>query len=222
MVLGFHKSPILRFSVLGICACYEYWILTVSTLLLHLPGHVNYILSFSASSHDSDCTLFLFLHPGSETQLPVSFRHLILPEKNPPPTELLDLQPLPVSALRNEAYESLYNERFQFFNPIQTQVFNMLYNGDENVLIGAPTGSGKTLCAELAIMRLFNEMPEGRSVYMTPLQQLAEEVSHSLCVDSLMQTLMCPWLHADSKTARCTACDSHKLWLLVEAVRDRP
>ena len=26
--------------------------------------------------------------------------HLILPEKNPPPTELLDLQPLPVSALR--------------------------------------------------------------------------------------------------------------------------
>jgi len=34
---------------------------------------------------------------GSETVLPVSFRHLILPEKNPPPTELLDLQPLPVS-----------------------------------------------------------------------------------------------------------------------------
>jgi pre-mRNA-splicing helicase BRR2 len=37
---------------------------------------------------------------ASETQLPVSFRHLLLPEKNPPPTELLDLQPLPVSALR--------------------------------------------------------------------------------------------------------------------------
>lgn len=33
---------------------------------------------------------------GSETQLPVSFRHLLLPEKNVPPTELLDLQPLPV------------------------------------------------------------------------------------------------------------------------------
>ena len=36
-----------------------------------------------------------------ETVLPVSFRHLILPEKYPPPTELLDLQPLPVSALRS-------------------------------------------------------------------------------------------------------------------------
>lgn len=36
----------------------------------------------------------------SETVLPVSFRHLILPEKYPPPTELLDLQALPISALR--------------------------------------------------------------------------------------------------------------------------
>ncbi|XP_015771701.1 PREDICTED: U5 small nuclear ribonucleoprotein 200 kDa helicase-like [Acropora digitifera] len=63
---------------------------------------------------------------GSETQLPVSFRHLILPEKNPPPTELLDLQPLPVSALRNPAFESLYKDKFPYFNPIQTQgeIFN--------------------------------------------------------------------------------------------------
>jgi hypothetical protein len=37
---------------------------------------------------------------GCESVLPVSFRHLILPEKYAPPTELLDLQPLPVSALR--------------------------------------------------------------------------------------------------------------------------
>ena len=58
---------------------------------------------------------------GSETQLPVSFRHLILPEKFPPPTELLDLQPLPVTALRNASYESLYSDKFPFFNPIQTQ-----------------------------------------------------------------------------------------------------
>lgn len=56
-----------------------------------------------------------------ETQLPVSFRHLILPEKYPPPTELLDLQPLPVSALRNSAFEHLYQDKFPFFNPIQTQ-----------------------------------------------------------------------------------------------------
>ena len=64
---------------------------------------------------------FLCFLSDAETQLPVSFRHLILPEKNPPPTELLDLQPLPVSALRNPDFESLYNDSFPFFNPIQTQ-----------------------------------------------------------------------------------------------------
>uniref|UniRef100_A0A6Q2XD83 U5 small nuclear ribonucleoprotein 200 kDa helicase n=1 Tax=Esox lucius TaxID=8010 RepID=A0A6Q2XD83_ESOLU len=89
-----------------------------------------------------------------ETQLPVSFRHLILPEKYPPPTELLDLQPLPVTALRNAAFETLYQNKFPFFNPIQTQVFNAVYNSDDNVFVGAPTGSGKTICAEFAILRM--------------------------------------------------------------------
>lgn len=79
---------------------------------------------------------------AADTQLPVSFRHLLLPEKFAPPTELLDLQPLPCAALRNPAYESLYAGRFHFFNPIQTQVFNALYNADDNVFLGAPTGSG--------------------------------------------------------------------------------
>lgn len=65
--------------------------------------------------------LFLLFFSACETQLPVSFRHLILPEKYPPPTELLDLQPLPVTALRNSAFEALYQNKFPFFNPIQTQ-----------------------------------------------------------------------------------------------------
>uniref|UniRef100_A0A3B3T1P8 U5 small nuclear ribonucleoprotein 200 kDa helicase n=1 Tax=Paramormyrops kingsleyae TaxID=1676925 RepID=A0A3B3T1P8_9TELE len=111
-----------------------------------------------------------------ETQLPVSFRHLILPEKYPPPTELLDLQPLPVSALRNSAFESLYQDKFPFFNPIQTQVFNAVYNSDDNVFVGAPTGSGKTICAEFAILRMLLHNAEGRCVYITPMEALAEQV----------------------------------------------
>ncbi|KXN92593.1 Pre-mRNA-splicing factor brr2, partial [Leucoagaricus sp. SymC.cos] len=38
----------------------------------------------------------------SETRLPIAFQHLILPAKFPAPTPLLDLQPLPVSALHNK------------------------------------------------------------------------------------------------------------------------
>ena len=75
---------------------------------------------------------------------------------------------------RNKEYENLYKENFVQFNPIQTQVFNTIYNGDENVFVGAPTGSGKTVCAEMSIMRLFSQNPEGRCVYVTPKDALAD------------------------------------------------
>ncbi|XP_002518663.3 DExH-box ATP-dependent RNA helicase DExH12 [Ricinus communis] len=113
---------------------------------------------------------------GSQTVLPVSFRHLILPEKYPPPTELLDLQPLPVTALRNPSYEALYQD-FKHFNPVQTQVFTVLYNTDDNVLVAAPTGSGKTICAEFAILRNHQKGPDSvtRAVYIAPLEAIAKE-----------------------------------------------
>ncbi|KAG5318519.1 U520 helicase, partial [Pseudoatta argentina] len=112
---------------------------------------------------------------GAETQLPVSFRHLILPEKNLPPTELLDLQALPITALRNAKFENIYSA-FPQFNPIQTQVFNAIYNSDDNVFVGAPTGSGKTTIAEFAVLRLLTQNPEGRCVYMVSKEALAELV----------------------------------------------
>ncbi|TPX60239.1 hypothetical protein PhCBS80983_g01906 [Powellomyces hirtus] len=109
----------------------------------------------------------------SETRLPVSFKHLILPEKYPPHTELLDLQPLPVSALKNHEYESVFSQ-WKHFNPIQTQVFNTLYQTDDNVFVGAPTGSGKTICAEFALLRLWAVTPKARCVYVAPFDEVVE------------------------------------------------
>ncbi|KAF0902989.1 hypothetical protein E2562_022619 [Oryza meyeriana var. granulata] len=104
--------------------------------------------------------------------------HLILPEKYAPPTELLDLQQLPVTALRNARYEGLYSA-FKHFNPIQTQVFTVLYNTDDSVLVAAPTGSGKTICAEFAILRNHQKAVSGESnmrvVYIAPIEALAKE-----------------------------------------------
>lgn len=88
-------------------------------------------------------------------------------------TKLLELTALGTNALNNPLYESLY--RFKYFNPIQTQIFHPLYHTDNNVLIGAPTGSGKTIMAEFAMFRLFNERPELKIVYIAPLKALARE-----------------------------------------------
>jgi len=106
---------------------------------------------------------------GSEALLAVSFKGLILPERHPPHTELLDLDPLPLSALGNPTYQALYT-RFSHFNPIQTQAFHTLYHTDENALLGAPTGSGKTISAELTLLRLFTAHPGAKAVYIAPLK----------------------------------------------------
>jgi replicative superfamily II helicase len=57
----------------------------------------------------------------------------------------------------------------------QTQIFHTLYYTDHNVLLGAPTGSGKTIAAELAIFRVFRETPKAKVVYIAPLKALVRE-----------------------------------------------
>ncbi|TPX14240.1 uncharacterized protein E0L32_000634 [Thyridium curvatum] len=109
----------------------------------------------------------------SETRLAVSFQKLLLPDKFPPHTELLDLQPLPVSALKAKDYIALFPE-WQHFNKIQTQTFNSLYTTDQNVFVGAPTGSGKTVCAEFALLRHWAQKEPGRAVYIAPFQELVD------------------------------------------------
>ncbi|KAJ4272229.1 Pre-mRNA-splicing helicase BRR2 [Fusarium torreyae] len=109
----------------------------------------------------------------AETRLPVPFHKLILPEKFPPHTELLELQPLPVSALKVSSYVDLY-PTWKQFNRIQTQTFNSLYKTDQNVFIGAPTGSGKTVCAEFALLRHWTKGDVGRAVYIAPFQELVD------------------------------------------------
>lgn len=109
----------------------------------------------------------------SETKLAVSFQKLILPEKFPPHTPLLDLQPLPVSALKAQDYVALY-PKWEWFNKVQTQTFNSLYTTDENVFVGASTGNGKTVCAEFALLHHWSKPEAGRAVYIAPFQELVD------------------------------------------------
>ncbi|KAK0838657.1 Pre-mRNA-splicing helicase BRR2 [Friedmanniomyces endolithicus] len=107
---------------------------------------------------------------NAESKLALSFQKLVLPEKFPAHTQLLDLQPLPVSALKRQEYVDLYPD-WQHFNRIQTQTFNALFQTDDNVFVASPTGSGKTVCAEFALLRHWTKADSGKAVYIAPLQE---------------------------------------------------
>lgn len=111
----------------------------------------------------------------SETTLPLSFKSLLLPAKFPPPTELLDLQPLPVSAIKNSKFHKLFSHLRQF-NPILTQTFSALFESDENVLVCAPSGSSISICAEFAIIRALTANPGAVCVYVAPKQEVVDEM----------------------------------------------
>ena len=105
----------------------------------------------------------------AESKLALSFQKLSLPEKFPPHTQLLELQPSPVAALKRPEFVALYPD-WQNFNRIQTQTFNALYQTDDNVFVGSPTGSGKTVCAEFALLRHWTKEASGKAVYLAPFQ----------------------------------------------------
>ena len=109
----------------------------------------------------------------SAAVLPISFRHLILPRKYPPHTELLDLQPLPATALGSPKLEALFAGDGRYFNPIQTQAFSVFYETDDNALLCAPHGSGRLVCCEFALLRavvrkLAGGGAGGACVYVAP------------------------------------------------------
>lgn len=109
-----------------------------------------------------------------EIMYSVPLTSLNMPTEKTPWTDLLNLTPLPTPAVQDPRYVQLYS-KIETFNPIQTQLFHVLYHSDSPVFLGAPTGSGKTISAELAILRMKKLHPKGICVYIAPLKSLARE-----------------------------------------------
>ena len=57
---------------------------------------------------------------GVEFVHPVSLKETTLPKETNPYTNLIDLTPLPTTALQNENYEKLFS-RIETFNPVQNE-----------------------------------------------------------------------------------------------------
>jgi hypothetical protein len=65
-----------------------------------------------------------------------------------------------------------YTYPFPFFNPVQSMV-HPFRNDDSNIVIGASTSSGKTICAEILMEETLRQ--NQRVVYLSPLKSLTQE-----------------------------------------------
>eukprot|EP01031_Cornospumella_fuschlensis_P029971 gene29971-36199_t len=67
---------------------------------------------------------------------------------------------------------------FERFNAMQMQVFQQAYHTDQNMIVAAPTGSGKTVALELALARLIlshQGRQPFRCVYIAPSKALCQQ-----------------------------------------------
>ncbi|EDS33357.1 U520 [Culex quinquefasciatus] len=106
--------------------------------------HKYFLLEYKYCQNDHLAKLFV---PMFEPLPPQHFLRIVF------------LPPLPISALLEPRFEELYSDRFSQFNPIQTQVFNAVYNSEDNVFVGVSTESGKMTIAEFAVLRILQQSP---------------------------------------------------------------
>ena len=64
---------------------------------------------------------------------------------------------------------------FTFFNEMQSRVLPSLLTSDEDVVVAAPTASGKTVLAELAMVRELSKPRSGKILYLAPMRALTNE-----------------------------------------------
>jgi activating signal cointegrator complex subunit 3 len=94
-----------------------------------------YIPAFNGSSTQYIIRVVSDSWVGVELVHPVSLESTRLPDQVAIHTDLIDLTPLPTTALQDAKYEQLFS-RIETFNPVQTQLFHVLYHTDTPVLLG--------------------------------------------------------------------------------------
>ncbi|KAL8696680.1 MAG: hypothetical protein Q9224_002671 [Gallowayella concinna] len=74
-----------------------------------------------------------------------------------------------------DRYRSVFP--FPLFNAVQSKCFSTAYQTSDNLVLSAPTGSGKTVILELAICQLISGFQPGqfKIVYMAPTKSLCAE-----------------------------------------------
>ncbi|KAK5626072.1 hypothetical protein RRF57_001787 [Xylaria bambusicola] len=92
---------------------------------------------------------------------------------------------------------------FQLFNVVQSKCFPLVYGTNDNVVISAPTGSGKTAILEMAICKLVSSQGGGnfKIVYQAPTKSLCSEKTRDWQAKFSHMNLHCVELTGDTSQA---------------------
>ena len=90
--------------------------------------------------------------------------------------------------------------RYPLFNAIQSKCFPTAYKSDDNLVVSAPTGGGKTAILEMAICRLIHgfKIDQYKIVYMAPTKSLCSERQRDWQAKFIALDLKCAELTGDT------------------------
>ena len=90
--------------------------------------------------------------------------------------------------------------RYPLFNAIQSKCFPTAYKSDDNLVVSAPTGGGKTAIMEMAICRLIHgfNTDQYKIVYMAPTKSLCSERQRDWQAKFVTLDLKCAELTGDT------------------------
>ncbi|CAI5759394.1 unnamed protein product [Candida verbasci] len=119
------------------------------------------------------------LPPGTFQENKKSYDIITIPPPSPPKS---DEELVAISELPNWAQEAFPSNETQSFNRIQSKIYPKAFETNDNLLICAPTGAGKTNVAVLTILKTISNHrindkinKNFKIVYIAPLKALVQE-----------------------------------------------
>ncbi|KXX76301.1 ATP-dependent DNA helicase MER3 [Madurella mycetomatis] len=124
-------------------------------------------------------------------------------QTDPPPSTLV-VNGIPLLSLRQvlpDRFRSIFP--YGLFNAVQSKCFNIVYGTNDNLVVAAPTGSGKTAILELAICKLALNRGNGnfKIVYQAPTKALCAEKARDWGKKFSHMNLKCAELTGDTSQA---------------------